>query len=223
MILKKLKEAIIDKTLSLSNMGLTTKNVEEMIYVILKNKAEFSHISAIDLYGNKMDNIPNNFQQLHDFMEYSSYDYLDISNNPLDKATMDDIIYALQSKNSASSVSIHIFQDDIVTREQCQKFIFNSLVKELAKIDPDKNMYPFVVQETLHTTAMDLINTFASEVNEYSQDDVLIKIRCLSAKNTYDFNQAVLQMQIRQVIHDYYAVTPQQSSTNKSKKQFKVS
>ena len=205
MNLQELTDAIENDVLNLCNRGLTTKDIENIIDTIIKNQTSFGSVTGILLANNNMDHIPRNFQQLYEFMEESASDFLEINGNPFNKAGMSEIIYALQCKNAATAISIRLFTDDVMTSEQCQRFIYNNLLKMPSKLDPKKELGSEVLLPQLIKKAKKLLKIYGMEVNTNSDHDSDTKLRSLVVKDFYDFKPEILESQAKAALTAYYS------------------
>ena len=76
------KQISARNVLDLSNKFLTTEAVETVIEVILANEETFNLVSGVNLSGNNMAKIPDNFLRLCEYLEDTDASDLDISGNP---------------------------------------------------------------------------------------------------------------------------------------------
>lgn len=206
MNIQKLKSYInSDDILDLSNKGLSTSEIEEIINLIIDPQNNFPVVACIDFSRNYMDRIPRNFSALFEYMENSMCDSLSMEQNPFEKSTMDDVLAAFQLRNRAEVISIYIFVDDTISRAQCQQFIYNSLIEFLAKTDPTKQLArDTILHEHTVEHGYKLLRGFSLEVNTYSGDDPETKLHNLTSMDVYDFDQELLSKQAATAIIEYY-------------------
>ena len=203
------KQISARNVLDLSNKFLTTEAVETVIEVILANEETFNLVSGVNLSGNNMAKIPDNFLRLCEYLEDTDASDLDISGNPFNLTIMESLLDAWQARVKSRSLSIRIINDDIITSEIFQRLIYTSLVHYLTVNDPEKEAKgdPELEAE-MHKYVDELFAYYVETINEKGPDKPLNTLLSLTAKDIYDFDPWLLKSQISKAVTEYYSGSP---------------
>jgi len=199
-------EAAIEggETLDLSGMDLNNTAVEHIISTIVDNQEIFAGLSSIDLSGNHITRLPNNFDDLLIYMNNYDMGELHLHDNTFDQMSMEMLIQVLAYANQPGNVTVYLFNDDVITPEQCMQCLSNSMLAQLKFVDPGKQQSKAQMEAVLMEYAKNLLLNFGRVVNDNPNFEPIEKLRNLRAKDQYDFNRGLLHQQILDVIEKYY-------------------
>jgi len=198
-----------NECLDLSNLDLTSSQAEDIIHKILDPNSQLGSISSLDFSANNMDDLPYNFVALIRFMEAKDCSKLNIQDNGFNRATMETILEALQCRNSTDSLDLTLFNQGLISTAQYQQFLCNSMLELIYEVDPHKELRD---DKGLNNSLVEYFTTLTEQyvmiINSGSVDDETTKLKCLVAKDPYDFNPSLLQRQIANLCDEYYAPSP---------------